>query len=217
MSAPHLQIAWKSNVDLYADLELHHTATHEDVKKSYKRLALKHHPDKQNPGQAIDTAPFMKVRDAYEILSNEESRRKYDLWDSYQYRGPPRETRQRGSTERRRRRRQEQYSQHRADTAFVRLETILERMRAENAAREHAEKFRQSEERSKSAIRRRQKEAERMARLRLQQQEQAEAEQRHLDQDQTQYGARETFERSIDDDQRASARAPVDLKTVGAC
>lgn len=59
---PALQAVWDLDVDLYADLELQQTATQKDIKDSYRRLALKYHPDKQKPGQTVDTAPFRKVR-----------------------------------------------------------------------------------------------------------------------------------------------------------
>jgi curved DNA-binding protein CbpA len=46
--------------DLYQALELETTATAEEIKASYRRLALKHHPDK-NPNDETATARFQQV------------------------------------------------------------------------------------------------------------------------------------------------------------
>lgn len=61
------------NKKLYEVLEVSQTATQEDIKKSYKKLALKHHPDKGG-----DPDKFKEINAANEILSDPEKRKTYD-------------------------------------------------------------------------------------------------------------------------------------------
>jgi len=58
---------------LYKELELDRNASSSDIKKSWKKLALKHHPDKGG-----DSEKFTKLQTAYEILSDPEKKQKYD-------------------------------------------------------------------------------------------------------------------------------------------
>lgn len=55
-------------VDYYNVLKVHRTATEEDLKKSYRRLAMKWHPDK-NPKEDIKIAEakFKRISEAYEV------------------------------------------------------------------------------------------------------------------------------------------------------
>jgi len=52
-------------------------ATLEDIKKSFRHLALKYHPDK-NKNSEESRQKFMKIVEAYEVLSDEQARRNYD-------------------------------------------------------------------------------------------------------------------------------------------
>jgi hypothetical protein len=63
--------------DYYKILEISTSASTEEIKKAYRRLALKYHPDK-NHGDKIAEAKFKELANAYEILSNPEQRRVYD-------------------------------------------------------------------------------------------------------------------------------------------
>lgn len=63
--------------DYYEVLSVERTATLEEVRKAYKREALKHHPDR-NPGDASAEAKFKDCNEAYQVLSDEEKRRIYD-------------------------------------------------------------------------------------------------------------------------------------------
>jgi molecular chaperone DnaJ len=66
-----------SKRDYYEILEVTREATPEELKKAYRRLALKFHPDK-NPGDKEAEEMFKEAAEAYEILSNPEKRRRYD-------------------------------------------------------------------------------------------------------------------------------------------
>ncbi|KAK5161630.1 hypothetical protein LTR04_004002 [Oleoguttula sp. CCFEE 6159] len=62
----------------YADLELPPDACVDDVKKQFRKLALKYHPDR-NPGRETDVIPrFQAIQAAHEILHDPETKSKYD-------------------------------------------------------------------------------------------------------------------------------------------
>ncbi|HKX96364.1 MAG TPA: J domain-containing protein [Candidatus Nitrosocosmicus sp.] len=61
----------------YDILEIDQHATIADIKKSFRLLALKHHPDKNKSSESHQK--FLQIVEAYEVLSDENSRRKYDL------------------------------------------------------------------------------------------------------------------------------------------
>lgn len=63
--------------DYYKTLEVEPMATQQEIKKSFRRLAQKFHPDK-NAGNPITEAQFKEVREAYEILSDPEQRKEYN-------------------------------------------------------------------------------------------------------------------------------------------
>lgn len=67
--------------DYYKILELPRTATEQDIKSAYRRLARKYHPDvNQDNPQA--TEHFKEISEAYEVLGDEEKRVKYDQFGS---------------------------------------------------------------------------------------------------------------------------------------
>jgi DnaJ-class molecular chaperone len=68
--------------DYYEVLNLHRSASLEDIKRSFRQLALKHHPDR-NRNSEDSRKKFMEVVEAYEILSDDQSRKEYD--QSYKY------------------------------------------------------------------------------------------------------------------------------------
>ncbi|XHG07351.1 hypothetical protein AWENTII_010503 [Aspergillus wentii] len=70
----------KSDVrrDYYADLGLAPSAESEDIKKQFRKLALKYHPDR-NPGKELEfNAKFQAIQAAHEILGDPQQRLKYD-------------------------------------------------------------------------------------------------------------------------------------------
>lgn len=63
--------------DYYEVLGVSKNATADEIKKAYRKLAIKYHPDK-NPGDKSAEEKFKEAAEAYEVLSNEEKRSKYD-------------------------------------------------------------------------------------------------------------------------------------------
>lgn len=68
--------------DYYKILGINIHATTIDIKKSYRKLAIKYHPDKNNNSKESEEI-FKKISEAYEVLSNKEKKRDYDI--QYQY------------------------------------------------------------------------------------------------------------------------------------
>ncbi|MCX7606033.1 MAG: J domain-containing protein [Bacteroidia bacterium] len=65
--------------DYYAVLGVSRDADTETIKRSYRRLALQYHPDK-NPGNKEAEERFKEISEAYEVLSDPDKRRQYDLF-----------------------------------------------------------------------------------------------------------------------------------------
>ncbi|MBR1648553.1 MAG: molecular chaperone DnaJ [Alphaproteobacteria bacterium] len=68
-----------SKADYYEILEVAKTATGEEIKKAYHKLAMKYHPDR-NAGDEKAEAKFKEINEAYEILKDEQKRAAYDRY-----------------------------------------------------------------------------------------------------------------------------------------
>jgi len=65
-------------MDYYETLGVNHTTQPDEIKKAYKKLASKHHPDKGG-----DEAEFKKIQAAYEVLSDPQKKQQYDNPDPF--------------------------------------------------------------------------------------------------------------------------------------
>ncbi len=65
--------------DFYEILGVNRDASSEDIKKAYRKLAMKHHPDR-NPDNPKSEGLFKEAKEAYEILSDEQKRAAYDQY-----------------------------------------------------------------------------------------------------------------------------------------
>ena len=66
-----------SKQDFYQTLGIAKNSTDAEIKKAYRRLAMKHHPDR-NPGNATSEQKFKEGKEAYEALSDPQKRSTYD-------------------------------------------------------------------------------------------------------------------------------------------
>lgn len=66
-----------SKRDYYEVLGISRNASEDEIKKAFRRLAMKHHPDR-NPGDKASEESFKEAREAYEILSDSHKRAAYD-------------------------------------------------------------------------------------------------------------------------------------------
>jgi len=76
--------------DYYKILGIEKSADKDELKKAYRKLARKHHPD-MNPGDKASEEKFKEINEAYEVLSDPEKRKKYDQfgaqWQQYSHSG----------------------------------------------------------------------------------------------------------------------------------
>lgn len=72
--------------DYYEILSVERTSDGEEIKRSYRRLAMKYHPDR-NPGDTDAEAKFKEAAEAYEVLSDEQKRKIYDQYGHEGLRG----------------------------------------------------------------------------------------------------------------------------------
>ncbi|PIB32116.1 molecular chaperone DnaJ [Gaetbulibacter sp. 5U11] len=69
-------------IDYYKTLGISKTASDKDIKKAYRKLARKYHPD-LNPNDKEAEKKFKEINEANEVLSNPENRKKYDQYGAH--------------------------------------------------------------------------------------------------------------------------------------
>lgn len=69
-------------IDYYRTLGIKKDATQDEIKKAYRKLARKHHPD-LHPNDASAQAKFQEINEANEVLSDPEKRKKYDEYGEH--------------------------------------------------------------------------------------------------------------------------------------
>ena len=74
----------ESEDDLYKVLEVKRNSSYNEIRKSYFKLAMKYHPDKNKDSGK----EFQKINEAYSVLSDDEKRFNYDLFNTTQEEGP---------------------------------------------------------------------------------------------------------------------------------
>ena len=77
-----------STADYYATLGVPRAAKTDDIRKAYRRLARKYHPD-LNPGDKAAEERFKKIQEAYDILSDAKKKQMYDQYGFYSPTGFP--------------------------------------------------------------------------------------------------------------------------------
>ena len=65
--------------DYYSTLGILKNATQDEIKKAFRKLAHKYHPDKNGSG---DEAKFKEINEAYQILKDDKKRKQYDQFGS---------------------------------------------------------------------------------------------------------------------------------------
>jgi curved DNA-binding protein len=73
-----------TNKDYYKTLGVSRNASKEDIKKAYRKLARRYHPD-LNPGDKEAEQKFKEIQEANEVLSNDEKRKSYDMYGTAEF------------------------------------------------------------------------------------------------------------------------------------
>lgn len=74
--------------EYYKTLGVSESATQDEIKKAYKKLAIKYHPDKNMKNKEAAETRFKEISEAYYVLGNPQKRQEYDTMRKYGYSGP---------------------------------------------------------------------------------------------------------------------------------
>ena len=77
-SVNDINVGGMSFVDYYQVLGVDREANQEEIKKAFRRLAMRHHPDRNPQDTRQAEERFKQINEAYEVLGNEEKRFQYD-------------------------------------------------------------------------------------------------------------------------------------------
>lgn len=69
------------NKNYYETLGVSKNASTDEIKKAYKKMAMKYHPDR-NKGDAAAEKKFKEINEAYQVLGDEEKKKNYDTFGS---------------------------------------------------------------------------------------------------------------------------------------
>ena len=72
--------------DYYEVLGLQKGASEDEIKRAFRKLAIKYHPDK-NQGNAEAEAKFKEINEAYQVLSDPEKKARYDQYGTVDFDG----------------------------------------------------------------------------------------------------------------------------------
>ncbi|MDG6094831.1 molecular chaperone DnaJ [Acetobacter sp. AN02] len=75
-----------TRLDYYAVLEVTREVSQDDLKKAYRKLAMKYHPDR-NPGDAVAEEKFKEISEAYDVLKDDQKRAAYDRFGHAAFEG----------------------------------------------------------------------------------------------------------------------------------
>ncbi|HEY9072496.1 MAG TPA: DnaJ domain-containing protein, partial [Desulfobaccales bacterium] len=75
-----------AEMDYYQILGVSREASPEEIKKAYRKLALKYHPDKAKGDKKLAEEKFKQISEAYAVLSNPEKKKEYDQFGSQVFR-----------------------------------------------------------------------------------------------------------------------------------
>ncbi|KJV09617.1 molecular chaperone DnaJ, partial [Elstera litoralis] len=73
--------------DYYELLGVARTASADELKKAYRKLAMQYHPDR-NPGDAAAELKFKEISEAYDVLRDDDKRAAYDRFGHAAFEGP---------------------------------------------------------------------------------------------------------------------------------
>src|SRR5512137_2141474 len=75
-----------AKADYYETLGIEKNASEDDIKKAYRKMAMKYHPDK-NPGDKTAEEKFREATEAYEVLKDPQRRAQYDQFGHAAFQG----------------------------------------------------------------------------------------------------------------------------------